>query len=37
MTDAVHTLEIKGLAKSFGSNRVITDLDLMVRKGEVQP
>ncbi len=35
MTDAVHTLEIKGLAKSFGSNRVITDLDLMVRKGEV--
>ena len=35
MTDAVHTLEIKGLSKSFGSNRVITDLDLMVRKGEV--
>ena len=35
MTDAVHTLEIKGLSKSFGSNRVITDLDLKVRKGEV--
>ena len=35
MTDAVHTLEIKGLTKSFGSNKVITDLDLMVRKGEV--
>lgn len=35
MTDAVHTLEIKGLAKSFGSIRVITNLDLMVRKGEV--
>ena len=35
MTDAVNTLEIKGLSKSFGANRVVTDLDLMVRKGEV--
>lgn len=35
MTDPVHTLEIKGLSKSFGANRVLTDLDLSIRKGEV--
>ena len=35
MTDTFNTLEIKGLSKSFGLNRVITDLDLTVRKGEV--
>lgn len=35
MTDAIHTLEIQGLSKSFGSNRVLSDLNLSIRKGEV--
>ena len=29
------TLEIKGISKSFGSNKVLVDLDLSLRKGEV--
>lgn len=35
MTVDANTLEIKGISKSFGSNRVLADLDLSLRKGEV--
>ncbi len=30
-----NALEIQGISKSFGSNRVLADLDLTLRKGEV--
>ena len=35
MTEAANTLEIKGVSKSFGSNKVLADIDFSVRKGEV--